>query len=318
MQQLAITPELRELVLKLSTQLEDTPDVNLLTLWQKYAAVRKHQVSPSTYKNTYLVIESHLTRCPHKTTSKACEIFDWANENLTADATRRFLMQCSAVCKWAIRRQLMSHNPFEGMAQEIKVPKRDKPDPFSREERIIICEAFERERPEVAPLIKFLFWTGARTGEALALQWKHVSPDFLEIEFREVIVQAQGGWQRKKGTKNGTTRRFPCNAQLQALLREIKPEVVTPTTPVFKVSRQLLRTVWQGRVDPVQQGIVARLAEEGKIKRYRCQYSTRHTFCTEMLERGISPAQIAEWVGNSTEMIVRHYVGYRPVAVPDL
>jgi integrase len=51
---------------------------------------------------------------------------------------------------------------------------------------------------------------------------------------------------------------------------------------------------------------------------YRSQYNTRHTFITNCLEAGISVVQIAKWVGNSPEIIMKHYAGtIKQVEVPE-
>jgi hypothetical protein len=44
-----------------------------------------------------------------------------------------------------------------------------------------------------------------------------------------------------------------------------------------------------------------------------------HTFITLVLEAGISPKDIARWVGNSPEILMRHYAGAnRNLAVPEV
>ena len=51
------------------------------------------------------------------------------------------------------------------------------------------------------------------------------------------------------------------------------------------------------------------LAAEGAIDGYRPQYNTRHTMISACLDAGVSPIQIAQWVGNSAEIIFRNYAG---------
>jgi integrase len=42
---------------------------------------------------------------------------------------------------------------------------------------------------------------------------------------------------------------------------------------------------------------------------YRKLYQTRHPFITLQVRAGVSTTQIAKWVGNSTEIIEKHYLG---------
>jgi len=56
----------------------------------------------------------------------------------------------------------------------------------------------------------------------------------------------------------------------------------------------------------------------GKVERYRPQYNTRHTLIAQCIEAGVSPVQVAKWVGNSPEIIMTHYAGtLRRVQVPE-
>ncbi len=133
------------------------------------------------------------------------------------------------------------------MGSEINIPKSQRKeeeiDPFTAEERDLILEAFEsdRFRPQksaykhsyYAPLIKFLFFTGCRPSEAVALQWKHVSSDFRLISFEQALIKSDGGRVVREGLKTQERRKFPCNARLQALLESIKPEGCKPSALVF-------------------------------------------------------------------------------------
>jgi integrase len=69
----------------------------------------------------------------------------------------------------------------------------------------------------------------------------------------------------------------------------------------------------------VIEGIVSRLVREGKVERYRRPYQCRHTFISLCLEGGVDAKDVARWVGNSPEVIYRHYAGNkRNLQVPEL
>jgi integrase len=52
---------------------------------------------------------------------------------------------------------------------------------------------------------------------------------------------------------------------------------------------------------------------------YRKPYVTRHTFITLCLDKGIDAKDIAQWVGNSPEIIYKHYAGSRHnLQVPEI
>jgi integrase len=138
-----------------------------------------------------------------------------------------------------MKSQLITHNPFQGMASDIKIPKgkfeNADINPFSLDERNKIIEAFKNDRyyKHYAPLIEFLFMTGCRPSEAVALQWKYISEDFQTIKFEQAVVESENGLICKKGLKTQKKRYFPANSKLAEFLKSIKPEKVTGDTKVF-------------------------------------------------------------------------------------
>lgn len=84
-----------------------------------------------------------------------------------------------------------------------------------------------------------------------------------------------------------------------------------------------LRRAWHGyrnRHEKFMPGIVKRLAEEGKIDHYREPYACRDTFISHCIEKkGLGYKQVADWVGNSSAVVHKHYAGtVEKVEVPDL
>ena len=79
---------------------------------------------------------------------------------------------------------------------------------------------------------------------------------------------------------------------------------------------------WKGyknRHGRMIEGIVTQLVREGNVSEYRKPYQTRHTFITLCLEADIDAKDVAKWVGNSPEIIYRHYAGNkRDLQVPEL
>ena len=301
------------------------PAITLLELWDKYTEYRKPQIAETTLKIQYAAVRSHIAKLPTKDLNDAVKIRDFLVDNLTNDSARRTLTQISACCEWACEASTIANNPFHGMAKKIKVVKNEEEiiDPFTAEERDTILAAFEQHPYYCyyAPFVKFLFMTGCRTGEAVGLKWKHISSDYKMINFCESVSTQL---KIRKDCKTHKSRKFPCNASLQTLLQSIKPPNCDPESLVFPSKRggvirsgHFIDSAWKGRSDRGN-GIVMQLAKEGKISRYRTQYNTRHTFITQCLEAGVTVVQIAKWVGNSPEIIMKHYAGTtRQIQVPE-
>ena len=291
-------------------------------LWEKYTEFKRSSLSPSTLAKDYTKIARCIeSQLPSKSLNDAIAIRDWLVANKTANSAKRIVTQLAACCQWALKSQMISHNPFFGMASEIKIPACQSEykdiNPFSLEERDKIIQTFKDNHSYnyYAPLIEFLFMSGCRPSEAVALQWKHISDDFSTIRFEQAVVEAENGLVCKKGLKTQKKRLFPVNSKLAALLESIKPEDATGETKVFPSPKgkwidvhNLTNRIWRSVLKEL----------DGTIE-YRKLYQTRHTFITAALETPIptpdgrtkmlDAKDVAKLVGTSPKMIYEHYAG---------
>ncbi len=310
-----------------------TPTQDLEKLWEQYTQFKKPQISPSTYAVDYRKYRNHITTLPTKSLDDAVAIRDYLIANLTPNAAKRTLTNINACCNWAMKSKLIESNPFRGMAKDIQIPKSEtteyKINPFTPEERDAIIQAFEESKlySYYAPLVKILFFTGCRPSEAIALQWKHINEKY--ITFEQAITISRKGFAIKNGLKTQSQRRFPINNQLSEILASIKPENNNPGDFIFKSKKggivdfgDFLNHAWKGyknhrgkQID----GIVTKLVKQGVVSEYRKPYQCRHTFITLCLEADIDAKDIGKWVGNSPEVIYKHYAGSKPnLEVPEL
>lgn len=307
--------------------------LDLAQLWDKYTEFRSKQVSETTLKFNYARVASHIQKLPIKSLSDAIVIRDYLLANNSAYTAKRIITQFNACCNWAAKSKLIDSNPFNEMAAEIQLSKAEREsldiNPFSREERDIIIQAFRDHKTynHYTSFVQFLFMTGCRTSEAVGLKWKHINSDLSIITFCEAVVNVSSK-KIRKGLKNQDKRIFPCNKQLQPFLLSIKPENVDLDSPVFtsikgqEINAHTFNAMcWHGCVNKGKRyvGIVQQLVDEGKIAHYRPQYQTRHTFITLCLDAGVEVKDVARWVGNSPEIIYKHYAGNkRDLQVPEL
>lgn len=306
------------------------PQPSLAELWEKYTEFKRPSLSPSTIAKDFVKIANCISiHLPTKSLSDAVAIRDWLVASKTPNAAKRVLTQLSACCDWACKSQLICDNPFLGMAGDVKVPKGDSEDAdinaFSLEERDRIIQAFKGDRyyKFYAPLIEFLFLTGCRPSEAIALQWQHIALDFSAVRFEQAVVISENGLVCKKGLKTQKKRSFPANSRLAGLLASIKPENATGETKVFPSPEgswidihNLTTRAWRSV-----------LAKLDGIE-YRKLYQTRHTFITAALETAVTTPDgktkmldakdVAKLVGTSPKMIYEHYAGQtRELFVPE-
>jgi integrase len=304
----------------LSTVTSTTPATKakpqLDELWAKYSEFKKPQISPSTYVKDYIKCRNHISRLPSRSLDDALLIRDYLLENLTLDAAKRCLNSLKACCTWAVEDGLVDVNPF--MSMKIKAPKGLSEDedvnPFTKEERDRIIAAFKTDRyyRHYTNYVRFLFFTGCRPSEAIALKWKHITSS--AVKFRESVVISEDGLVRKEGLKTQKRRDFPITPELQAILDTIKPAQANPDASLFKSPRgkfldqhNFLNRAWKA--------ILKKCGIE-----YRKSYQTRHTFISLCIEAGINSTAIGRWTGTSAKMIDKHYgaTNFTNLRPPDL
>lgn len=295
-----------------------TPKPNLAELWGKYIEWKRPQCAPSTLKNQYRAYSGYLEKLPTHELNRANEIREYVLQSIPINSAKRFIVALNACCKWAVKSGLIAENPFYGMSNEIKLPLSEKADDdinaFSVAERDRIIEAFRDNRyyKFYTPLVEFLFATGARPSEAIALQWKHVTSDLKFISFEQAVTVSEKGLIVKQGLKTQERRKFPCNAKVQAILRNIKPENANPDTLLFP-SPERKHIDFHNFRNRAWKTVLG-----GLDITYRKPYQTRHTFITLALENGLDAKDVARLVGNSPEVIYRHYAGNkRELFVPE-
>lgn len=208
----------------------------------------------------------------------------------------------NAAWEWGIARGWLQSNPWTAMISAFRVPPIESPQPFTLEEIQAIIKTMNDSRSYryYTPLIRFLFGTGCRTGEAIGLRWGVV---------KENISQIWIGESYKRGSDRGATKMHKARTiypseKIQKLLLKIRPEQYDESTLVFPAPKtgnyindnNLSKRIW------------TRTLQQAGIP-HRKFYNTRSTFISHALASGASPAKVAEIVGDRVETIYRHYVG---------
>ena len=277
--------------------------LDLNALWQKYSEFKKPQVSPSTYAKDFKRYGNHIASLPTCSLKEASSIRDWLLTQKTVDTAKRCLTQIKACCQWSIEEGLIDTNPFALMT--IKLPKGTNEyldiNPFTKDERNAIIQNFARDRfySYYTPYVQFLFFTGCRPSEGIALTWKHITKSV--IKFRQAIVISEEGLTCKQGLKTQKKRDFPINSELREILVKIRPSSVKSDSYVFPSPKgkfldhhNFSSRAWKSIL--TKSGVP-----------YRKSYQTRHTFITMCVEANINSTVIGRWTGTSAKMIDKHY-----------
>jgi len=278
----------------------------LSELWQQYSQVNRSGKSGNTIRE-YGWVKGHIKRLPTDDLEQRQTILD-AIAQLRPNTQKKLLGYFSSCVNWGVSSNLLTENPFEGLAKKVRIPKasNDKSDvrPFTAAERDQIIQAFKNhpDYSHYTNLVLFLFFTGCRPNEALPLQWKQVKPEY--ILFDQTLVNDGSSWQIKESLKTQVSRQFPLNDQLKAILQGMKrgksDDLVFPSPKGKHID-------WNNFRNRAWSKVLETLPEIG----YRNPYQTRHTFITLCLEtEKINIGNLARYVGTSTTMILQTYAGW--------
>ncbi|MBF2099042.1 MAG: DUF3596 domain-containing protein [Gloeomargaritaceae cyanobacterium C42_A2020_066] len=282
----------------------------LAEIWDAFTEEKRPQLRETTIEIDYRQIRARIAALPTNSCHDVGAIRDHLLKHHPVRAARKTLMLLNAAMNWAVSEGLIPDNPLAGVVKTIRVPKGvgegHQPDPFTPSERDAILAGFRTSAfsSRYAPLVEFLFLTGCRPSEAVAVQWGDVRPGKNVLSFRRDAVSTPRGVVLQDGLKTQTGRDFPVNPQLRGLLSSVRPESPAPDELLFRSPRTGGVINWGNFVTRHWRPI---LGSQGV--RYREPYCVRDTFITSCLERGISPVLIARWVGNSAEIILRRYAG---------
>lgn len=317
----------------------------LVELYLQYIElVIRPGIRNSTFINNYSGSYLNLVRvCSDANiVTDSVKIFEAIKQKTTPPLTRRMLDVLYNLLEWCKRQKLVEENtlnPYRAYKKDIpgrghqKKPKHiielnlDEDDDFrgySPQEAEHIIQAFSKRgrTPGLYKnLVTFMFLTGCRPSEATGLRWKDVSENFATITFRQTFSMVSKEIASLKTAGNGKEKRkIPCGERLQQLLKEMHKNQgnTQPESLVFcqkegnAVHWNSFWGRWAGYNNSRDRkhcdGVVGALVKEGKVSTYLKPYSTRHSFISWQLNAGMTPANVAKLVGNSPEIIYKHYV----------
>lgn len=197
-----------------------------------------------------------------------------------------------------------------------KVMKQEKP--FTKEEIKQILKAVNEHHSYYENFIKFLFATGCRTSEAIALTWDCVDFGAKTITIKDSVGIGADGSKVRKETKTGVTRVIPMseglgkvlNSMRSNILRGFNQSLVFPTPNGQFIDLGNFRTrVW---VKALQAASVP----------YRTIYNTRHTFISHFLNETpdfVKCASITHGTKSGIQTLMKHYAHIvDSVVMPDM
>jgi integrase len=264
----------------------------------------------------------------------AIKIRNWLVENRSLNHVKRLISHLSNAHQLLIRQKLISHNPYEGMFEEIgnigakgKTQDEletdnnttDESKTYTWLEAQTILEYIENNSriKHWYPLVKFKFLTGCRAGEAIALRWINIDWDNEKVLIRRTYDRRTKKFyplKNDKTYKGEEVRRFPMpkDGELWSLLKSIPQgelsDVVLKSKTGKIIDDVVFHETWNGRPSHKKKGIIPELIKQGKLTKYLPPYNTRHTFINHAIhDLGIPEKIVCYMCGHKPDISNKHY-----------
>jgi integrase len=195
-------------------------------------------------------------------------------------------------------------------------------DPFSTEEQTAILGALQGQARNI---VQFAFWSGMRTSELVALEWRDIDWRRCVARVRRAITQASArrtnsAAPEKAGSipETGTEQEAAEGTKTVAGRREVK--LLAPALQALEDQKRFTflkgaevfqnpRTGerWTGD-QPIRKTMWAYALQRARV-RYRRPYQTRHTYASMMLSAGEHPMWVAQQMGHKDWGMIRRVYG---------
>lgn len=271
---------------------------SLQDAWSLFLTERSISLSPTSVCTDYAQVTKWLNRCPIRDLSQGRQVLLWVLQQQPMLAARRVTMFVRAMYRWASAEDvaLLPRNPVANFRMP-KAPQKDHEiTVIPRDEIALVLIALEAKQHHRAvnwsSFAEFMLQTAMRTGEVRALSWDDIDGDRILVHSNYTLTHGH-----KASTKTNKQRWVPLNARAKQLLLDLPQQ----DRYVFPWNRYAFQSFFRDRVDE--------LHSAGLVKaRYR-PYDLRHVAISRWLEAGIPVATCAQWAGNTSEVIWKHYAG---------
>ncbi|WP_371781725.1 tyrosine-type recombinase/integrase [Streptosporangium subroseum] len=260
-------------------------------------------------------------------------------KRVAASSNRRHRVILSNAMAYGVELKLLDKNPVTDLKWKtsktsFQVDRRSVVNPTQARALLAAIEKRRPSGPLLMPFFATLYFAGLRPEEAVNLREKDMTlPDAPDTwgEFYLTTATPDAGreWtdsgeQRDerslKHRPEGESRTVPCAPELVAILRaHLEAHGTGPGGRVFYGAQGgVLATSTTQRVwDKARKDALSK--EEYTSPLAKRPYDLRHACLSTWLNAGVSPKQVAEWAGNSVEVLHRTYekclVGHDQIAM---
>lgn len=266
--------------------------------WNLFLQERSISLCPTSLGSDYRQVTKWLTRCPVQTLSQGRQVLIWVLQQQPVLSARRVCMYVRSMYKWASAEDvgLLQANPVVNFRMPKAPQKSCDITVIPRNEIALVLTALSAKSTyktvDWSLYAEFMLQTAMRTGEVRAAKWTDLKEKRLLVHCNYTLTHGH-----KNSTKTNKQRWVPLNQRAIDILAILSRD----SEYIFPWNRVAFQSFFGKRMTELHK---AGLIE----KRYR-PYDLRHVAISRWLEIGIPVSQAAQWAGNTSEVIWKHYAG---------
>lgn len=293
----------------------DSDNKSTLELYEEYYNYKKHIVKESTLLTDDVKVQHHIL--PYFKNKRIVDITikdidEWHhvllsnNKNYSIQYINALHTIFSMIMKYAIRRGYIKYNVLEQCGRVPVNSNASKEMKFyTFEEWLEFENALEDNAYKI--LFQFLYFTGARIGEALALQFKDFDQDFKNVYINKTITNKtkEKGIKITKTKNSSSIRTISIPDKLSLILKQYYEECqgisgFNKNCYVFGIAKPFSTT----QVERKKNNAIKRC----KLKKIRI-HDFRHSHASFLINNGVPPIYISKRLGHkSLETTLNTYV----------
>jgi integrase len=268
----------------------------LSELWGAFLEERSISLCPTSLTSDYSQVTKWLKRCPIQELNEARKIMIWVLGEKPVLSSRRVAMYTKTMFRWAAQEDVgyLEKNPLASF----KMPKAPQKDEdivvIPRNEVGLVLAALAAKRTyanvDWSWYTEFMLQTAMRTGEVRALRWDDIKDNKILVHQNWTLTHGL-----KDSTKTNKKRWVPLNGKCQEILAQLSQD----QEYIFPWDRLAFQSYFRKKLKP--------LYEVELISHLYRPYDCRHTAISRWIEAGIPVPQVANWAGNTSEIIFKHY-----------
>jgi integrase len=268
----------------------------LSELWGAFLEERSISLCPTSLTSDYSQVTKWLKRCPIQELNEARKIMIWVLGEKPVLSSRRVAMYTKTMFRWAAQEDVgyLEKNPLASF----KMPKAPQKDEdivvIPRNEVGLVLAALAAKltytNVDWSWYTEFMLQTAMRTGEVRALRWDDIKDNKILVHQNWTLTHGL-----KDSTKTNKKRWVPLNGKCQEILAQLSQD----QEYIFPWDRLAFQSYFRKKLKP--------LYEVELISHLYRPYDCRHTAISRWIEAGIPVPQVANWAGNTSEIIFKHY-----------